>query len=214
MLLEQKLERCKAAATPFINMKVPQPQSPVDEETHSRCRRSVGQLMWLISVRPDLSYAIKELSRHSLAPTPIRVLAVKRCLKHLKGTARQVYNLSSASSRDDGYSTSADSSHVLVVWTDSNWASPKSTSGSKIVWNGATLECSSPTQPVPALSTAEAEIIASNEAVLIQHLLDQIQKGPTHIEVRCDASAAVAFSNRLGLGKLRRMELKELWLQR
>jgi hypothetical protein len=116
MLTEQALDRCKAAATPFINMKVPGEQSPVDEETHSRYRRSVGQLMWLISVRPDLSYAIKELSRHSSLPTPVHVLALKRCLKYLKGTARQVYNLSSdASGHDDGYSTSADSSHLLVV---------------------------------------------------------------------------------------------------
>jgi hypothetical protein len=90
---------------------------------------------------------------------------------------------------------------------------PKSTSGLKITWGGVTLECGSRTQPVPALSSAEAEIIASNdagkEAVYLKHLLDQIEEKPVEIDVKCDASAAVAFSDRMGLGRARHLKLRQ-----
>ena len=52
----------------------------------------------------------------------------------------------------------------MTVWSDSNWAAPRSTSGWTIVWNGCILQMASKTRSTPALSSAEAEIVAGCEA--------------------------------------------------
>ena len=43
--------------------------SPLTDSEHSKFRSAVGKLLWLAFVRPDCSYAVKELSRDVKAPT-------------------------------------------------------------------------------------------------------------------------------------------------
>ncbi|CAE6968993.1 RE1 [Symbiodinium natans] len=59
---------------------------PLDAEAHKRYRRIVGQLLWLSSVRPDIMYAVKELSRGLSAPTSEHEAKAKHLLKYLAGT--------------------------------------------------------------------------------------------------------------------------------
>ena len=79
------------------------------------------------------------------------------------------------------------------------------------------LATASRTQATPALSSCEAEIIAANEAskegVCLKNLLNQIGGKVEMIELKCDASAAVAFGNRTGLGRVKHLELRHLWVQ-
>jgi hypothetical protein len=91
ILDEWKLERAKAAATPFqAVVRSKEEDVAVDEQTSRRYHRAVGQLLWLISVRPDLNFCIKELARHANNATEHHELSMRRCLKFLKGTAREV----------------------------------------------------------------------------------------------------------------------------
>ena len=72
-------------------------------------------------------------------------------------------------------------------------------------------------QTTPALSSAEAEIIAASEAgkeaVYLKNIIDEIQEKPAMINIKCDASAAVSFANRVGLGRVRHIELRNVWMQ-
>ena len=50
-------------------------------------RAMVGSLLWAaITTRPDMSYTVKELSRHLTDPTPAHALAARRAILYLKGT--------------------------------------------------------------------------------------------------------------------------------
>ena len=70
MLAEWKLEKCKAAAKPAVRGKRKQEEEEVVEDAvYSRYRRTTGKLMWLLPVRPDLSFTIKELVRDNSKPT-------------------------------------------------------------------------------------------------------------------------------------------------
>ena len=79
------------------------------------------------------------------------------------------------------------------------------------------LMSTSRTQPVPALSSAEAEIIAANDAgkegIFLQNVLREATRKEVQIELYCDASAAICFAKRQGLGRVRHLQLRFLWLQ-
>jgi hypothetical protein len=77
----------------------------------------------------------------------------------------------------------------------------------------------SSTQGAIALSSAEAEFYAMIEAVIrakgVLNVMREI--GFTvaeHVQLFTDSSAAKSFVSRKGLGKMKHLEIRDLWLQR
>ena len=76
------------------------------------------------------------------------------------------------------------------------------------------------TQGAVALSSAEAEFYAMIEAVIrAKGLLSRMQEmgypaGERGIRLHTDSSAAKNFVSRRGLGTMRHLEIRDLWLQR
>ena len=79
------------------------------------------------------------------------------------------------------------------------------------------LESTSKTQTVPALSSGEAELISMNdagkEAKFLQQMLEEIEGHEVPTILYCDSSAAIGRAKRMGVGKIRHLELRELWIQ-
>ena len=79
------------------------------------------------------------------------------------------------------------------------------------------LESISKTQTVPALSSGEAELISMNdagkEAKFLQQMLEDIEGHEVPTILYCDSSAAIGRAKRMGVGKIRHLELRELWIQ-
>ena len=109
------------------------------------------------------------------------------------------------------------------VFADSDWAgdriSFKSTSGGAIMLGQHCLRTWSSTQGAIALSSAEAEFYALIDAVLrakwAQSVLSELGVPVTPVaEAWTDSSAAKSFVSRWGLGRMRHLELRDLWLQR
>ena len=64
------IEKSRAVTTPFAGTSTSELENvalPADRA--ASYRRAVGQLMWTLSERPDLSYATKELARSVATPT-------------------------------------------------------------------------------------------------------------------------------------------------
>ena len=203
-----RLLKAKAAANPFstLNRQRIEDEEQVDQVVHGRYRRAAGKLLWTIPIRVDIGFAAKEIARSASAPKPSHVTALKRCLKYLKGSRSSVLTLTGH--QDDG---------GLQVFSDADWKSPKSTSGAVFLWRGTLLEVWSRTQSVPAQSSAEAEVIAMNEAAkeakFLHGLLGEVVGEAVDVNLFSDASSAISFSKRQGLGRMRHLELKELWIQ-
>ena len=112
----------------------------------------------------------------------------------------------------------------VQVFADSDWGgdrrSRKSTSGGAILIGRHCVRTWSSTQSAIALSSAEAEFYAMVDAVIrakgMLNLLAEL--GLSSIspvaEVFTDSSAAKSFVSKRGLGKMRHLELRELWLQK
>ena len=83
-------------------------------------------------------------------------------------------------------------------------------------FRGVLVSAWSRTQPVVALSTAEAELIAMTMAVqegqFLQHLLTELNV-ETKIHVYSDSSAARAVVARRGCGRMKHLQVRDLWLQ-
>ena len=109
---------------------------------------------------------------------------------------------------------------TMHAWTDSDWAgcpsTRKSTSGGAMVVSGHMLKAYSSTQSVIALSSAEAELYALVKAASVAMGVASMARDfgeILKIELRADSSAAIGIAYRQGLGKVRHLDVQQLWVQ-
>ena len=129
----------------------------------------VGSLMYAMTgTRPDLAYAVSQLSQFNAKPTAIHLTAAKRVLRYLKGHA------------DLGI-TYRDDDNSLNGYCDTDWGANedrKSISGYLFMLGGGAISWSSKKQSTVALSSTEAEYIAlvqaAKESIWLQRLLSEL----------------------------------------
>jgi len=155
----------------------------LSKEDQAKYRMIVGSLLYLACwSRPDISYAVSELSRFVSSAGEVQMKAAQRVLRYLKGTKELGLQ----------YTKMSDPTNVLWGYVDSDWAgcldTRKSTSGYVLLFNGCAISWKSKRQSVVALSSAEAEFMAASslvqEVVAIRKLLERLgipQKNPTVI---------------------------------
>ena len=160
----------------------------LDSAEHGLYRTMVGCLLYLSCwSRPDISFAVSELSRFVSEPCHQHMVAVKHLLRYLKGTKE----LGLIYSKPTGLGLT-DKADLLWGYVDSDWAgcpdSRKSTSGYVLMLNGAAVSWKSKRQSVVALSSAEAEFVAASsmvqEVIYVRKFLDNLgfpQEKPTPI---------------------------------
>ena len=110
----------------------------------------------------------------------------------------------------------------ITAWTDADWAgsgsdgSRMSTSGGLLMLGSHVVKHWSATQHTYALSSGESEyyalVKASSVAIGLQSMLSDVNISAS-IEVRADASAAIGIASRRGLGRVRHIEVAQLWIQ-
>ena len=109
---------------------------------------------------------------------------------------------------------------LVEVYPDSDWAgcprTRKSTSGGVVVGGGGVVKTWSSTQATHALSSGEAEyyvaVRAAAEGLGMVALMRDLGWAP-RLRIYVGSSAAKSVASRVGLGRLRHLEVKFLWLQ-
>ena len=109
---------------------------------------------------------------------------------------------------------------MLIGYSDSDWAgcvkTRRSTSGGGIQFGGHLIAHWSRTQASVALSSGEAELNAmlktASEGLNIKHLLEEVGL-EVGLHLRGDSSASHGTLNRLGTGRVKHLQTKQLWLQ-
>jgi len=108
----------------------------------------------------------------------------------------------------------------MLVYSDSDWAgclrTRTSTSGGVLTFQGGILKTWSSAQASIAQSSGEAEyyalVRAASEALGMQSIMRDLG-WDCRIRLLVDSSAAKSIASRTGLGKLRHLEIKFVWLQ-
>ena len=139
----------------------------------------VASLLYLLWTRPDVSFAVKELSRWMSNPGPAMVTAGKRVLRYLRGTM-DLQLLYHAKPFFGGISKSVNFPDDTPVWaySDAAWADQhdrKSTGGMFLFFNGSAIMWWCRTLQTVALSSQDSEFMtlsdSSRELVFLQNLL-------------------------------------------
>ena len=220
ILEEYDLLQCKASPVPgneSLRKKI-EAEEPLSAVEHRKYRRIVGQLLWLSSIRADIQYAVKELSRGLTSPTEDHQAKVKMLLRYLAGSKACVLTL-----RPRVKLRPEMSSLDVVAYVDSDWAgcaqTRKSTSGVSVFFNGCLIASQSRTPQTIATSSGEAELysigLGTSECLFVKSLLIEMNiTSRVNIRVFTDSSAGKSMSTRFGASKkTRHVELRFLFMQ-
>ena len=181
---------------------------PMESSDATMYRKITARLNYLALDRPDIAYACKEASRTMARPEVQDWEKLERLAGYLKACPPLVY----------GYDWQRDS--PLSAATDADWAgclaTRKSTSGGFVCRGNHLRKAWSKSQPVVTLSTAEAELIAcekgSTELIGMGSASEDFGKRE-ELSLRIDATACSAIIHRTGVGKVRHLDARRLWIQ-
>jgi len=161
--------------------------------------------------RVEVQFAAKEICRKMSRPKKHHWKLLMRLARYLLKYPRLIWTFGKVESEGPGF---------LDVYSDSDWAGDKverkSTSGGIASISGGAIKHWASTQSTIALSSGEAEyyalIKAAAEGLGIQSVARDLGIELT-IRIWVDSTAAKAVVSRIGLGKVRHMEVKYLWAQ-
>jgi hypothetical protein len=195
------MSECNPTSTPTEVRKVTKADCPTTQQERQEMSKIpykslIGALQYIaLSTRPDIAYAVNQLSRFLSDPGNQHWLGGKRVLRYLKGTAKMslLYK-----DYDKTQSTK------IEAFCDADWAGDlddrKSTTGIIVKLNGCPVLWLSKKQSTVALSTAEAEYIAiatvAQEVIWINQYLTELgMKDPETPILRSDNQAAIQITN-------------------
>jgi len=200
----------KAVSTPGVKPTAAEiaEEQPLKEDLRTTYRSAAARCNYVSADRPDAQYSCKETCRWMSAPTTASWSSLKRLTRYFLGAPRLVYRYPRQKI-----------SH-LDTYTDTDWAgcarTRKSTSGGLVMLGQHCIKHWSSTQTSVTLSSAEAEFhglvkgaaVSLGQQALLADLGLQVP-----IRLWTDSSAAIGITSRQGLGKLRHVDTKTLWLQ-
>ena len=167
-------------------------------EAATAFRTCVGILLYLAPDLPHCQHVVRHLSTYSSQPTQKSLVV----LKHLVG-----------------YLASHDDICISLKWRGRNAGLYHNVSCAIIMIGGCgCLLFSSPrTQKLVSLSSAEAEVYACSsgcsDAILLARLISWMCGRKCHIQLYTDSSGARGILQRQGVGRLRHLSCRILWLQ-
>ena len=185
----------------------------LDKIDHKKFRRLVGQVLWVSSVRRDVAFPVKELSKHAHDPTTQDMQNAMHLLKYLKGTMDECVYIKPVE---------LNKKFELTVFTDADLGgcrtSRKSTSGGCIALNGAIFHTWAKQQNTIADSSAESEFNglaqACKEVKYVLEVLDEmdiILHKPPRIYI--DNTSAMSMVEKNVKSRVKHLDRKVYWIR-
>ena len=205
------MQECRGTTTPGVKEVSKEDHSgELGEAQRGKLRRLIALLNFVSQDRPDISFAAKELCREFAVPNKTSFAKLKRLVRYLCGLSRLVYEYPFLDRCPD----------VLDIFVDTDFAgcaaTRRSTSGGAIMLGPHCIRHWSATQTTISLSSGEAELhgIAKgiSQAIGMQSLCKDLGWN-YKLRVHSDASAAIGIARRRGLGKIRHLDVEDLWVQ-
>ena len=187
-------------------------------------RTCVGVLLYLACDMPHCQHVVRYLATYSTRPSEKSMVVLRHLVAYLASHQELCVSLKWRG-RNVGvyhnYDNLEPGECVLEVFTDSDWASDRgsrrSISCATIFMGGCLLFSASRTQKLVSLSSAEAEVYAcssgTSDAILLSRLVSWMTGKRTVIWLYTDSSGARGILQRRGVGRLRHLSCRILWLQ-
>lgn len=202
----------KSLASPGTKEEEEQGQPEAVKGDDKAYRALVATINYLATDQPDLQFASKEACRDMAKPVAKSWAKAKRIGRYLVGRLQVVWRFP--------WKHGHGGWRVVV---DSDWAGDRetrrSTSGGVICLGNHCIRTWSSTQSSPALSTCEAEYCAMVDGATRVLGLKAAAKElgivveEVEVQIATDSSAAKSYASRRGAGRVRHVDVKQLWLQ-
>ena len=185
-------------------------------------RSCVGILLYFANDLPHCQHAIRHLSTGMSKPTKRLKDILRHLVSYLSGTKDVGLALQFKGDNVGVHHQYLENPDVWhLVFSDSDWASNKShrrsISSGYLCCGSALLYSSSRTQKVVALSSGEAEVYAASSSACDSVLLARILNYATGMSIMVhhlmDSAAARGILRRQGVGRIRHLSCRILWLQ-
>lgn len=199
ILVRFNMADCNPISTPVDpNQKLTSEMSPKSnvekcEMANIPYQEAVGSILYLAQcTRPDIAFAVNNVSRFNNNPGSAHWVAVKRILRYLKGTINQ--KLVFTHSSDSG----------IQGFCDADFASDvdkrRSCTGYVFVLQGGAISWSSKRQQTVAISTTEAEYMAlsnaTQEAIYLKQFYEEFGMNRDQpIIIHCDNKSAINLAS-------------------
>ena len=177
------MENCSPAAFPLpkgLKLSIYDGDKLPDPEVY---RRIIGKLLYLNMTRPDISYAVQQLSQFLSDPRMPHFLAAQHVLKYLKGTLHH------------GLFYSAQNTLQLTAYCDADWGnchySGRSLTGYCIFLGSSLISWKTKKQKVVSKSSTEAKYTTmshtTSELVWLTRVLNDLHIHPSlPLPLYCD----------------------------
>ena len=204
----------------------------VDEAEIQKYRSAVGTLLYVSGDRPDTQFFIKELASKLQTPTKGSMQSLVNLIGYMVST--KDYHLvmtgtnpsRSFRHRAEGLSDAPWHEEKKGIWllevaTDSDWSGNRetrsSTSCGSIYLGGNWIHSYSRTQKLITLSSTEAEFVAlvggASEGLLLKAVIQHLVNGEVELKLFGDNTASIALASKDGVGKLKHVSGRLLWIQ-
>ena len=205
----------------------------LDQEQSASFRKCVGILLYVGQDRPDLQFAVRGLASKMSGPTHHSWKQLVHLVQYMsktegyhlvyRKTPRGISNLhQSIRNGSFDFSTVAEKQeHLLEVFSDSDWAgnksSRKSTSSGTMFLDGQVIYTFSRNQKSVALSSGEAEYYAgasaASDSILLKEAIQFLTGRTCKVNLYLDSSAARGIITRQGVGRVKHLQIRTLFLQ-
>lgn len=209
LLIRFGMSGCNTEDTPMNSNERLQLDDNADKADAEMYRRLVGSLIYLTHTRPDIAYSVSLVSRYMQNPSKNHFGAAKRVLRYVAGTLKFGLWFKRA---NEGQGV------ILSGFSDSDWAGcmddRKSTSASIFTIGSAAITWSTKKQQTVALSSTEAEYIASTaatcQAIWLRRILKDLMLSQEEATtIYCDNRSTICLSkNPIMHSRSKHIELK------
>ena len=191
---------------------------PHDASVYRSC---VGILLYLAPDLPQCQYVIRYLSTCASKPSQKAMVVLKHLVGYMAGHSDQYVSLKWKGMHSSLLRDYECEELVLEIFSDADSAADRNTrrsvSGGAIFYGGCLVYSSSRTQKIVSLPSAESETYAAAsavmDAILIRTILCWVLQVRILMYLYLDSSAARGVLSRKGVGRLRHLSCRVLWLQ-
>ena len=191
----------------------PASATPLDGHDYSNFGKAVGKLIFMALWRPDMQFAIQQLSTQVLNPTTESKRAVKQLIRYLKATQHTCLLLEPREMVQTGLLE-------LIGRGDSDWAGDSATRQSVTGYHcdvqNVTMCNRSLKQTAISLSSCEAEFYAASacagELLGLAELFKELHY-KVSVRLEMDSDSARHILQRRGPGGLKHIEIRCLSIQ-
>ena len=181
----------------------------LDPAGSSMYRSLVMRGSYLAQDRMDIAESVKTLARHMVTPNEEDLRDLKRLGRFLKGHPRVVLRyLPQRLCRKIRIDSDRDYANCIRT--------RRSTHGTVVRLGMHTIKASSGLQPTISLSVGEAEYYGVVKGTAIGLQVQSMLRDwniELEVEVNTDSSSAIGTTSRKGLGKMKHVQTRYLWIQ-